>query len=251
MTLAADSGWPHRAGGAGRRAAVARHGRVAGVSLAGGGEVRARETIVANGLGAAGLGGLPAGTGLPLRPVHGDILRLRVPAQLRPLLGSTVRGLVRGVPVYIVPRQDGTVVIGATQREDALAEPDAAGAVSAGACTSCSGTPSSCCRPSPSWNCWRRPPGPGPGHRTTRRCWAASRTGAGPRRGRRGTDHRHRFLPARHPPDAGGRADLPAVAGGTEDPRWAPFRPDRFTAANHRSAPHHPRTLPDHSKETA
>ncbi|HSN36850.1 MAG TPA: FAD-dependent oxidoreductase, partial [Arthrobacter sp.] len=53
------------------------------------------------------------------RPVHGDILRLRVPEKLRPLLTSTVRGLVRGVPVYIVPRQDGTVVIGATQREDA------------------------------------------------------------------------------------------------------------------------------------
>ncbi len=93
-------------------------GRVAGASLAGGGVVRARETIVANGLGAPALGGLPAGLMLPLRPVYGDILRLRVPVHLRPLLTSTVRGLVRGVPVYIVPRQDGTVVIGATQRED-------------------------------------------------------------------------------------------------------------------------------------
>ncbi len=92
--------------------------RVGGVSLAGGGVVRARETIVANGLGAPALGGLPAGLTLPLRPVYGDILRLRVPVHLRPLLTSTVRGLVRGVPVYIVPRQDGTVVIGATQRED-------------------------------------------------------------------------------------------------------------------------------------
>ena len=92
--------------------------RVDGVSLAGGGVVRARETIVANGLGAPALGGLPAGLTLPLRPVYGDILRLRVPVHLRPLLTSTVRGLVRGVPVYIVPRQDGTVVIGATQRED-------------------------------------------------------------------------------------------------------------------------------------
>jgi glycine oxidase len=44
-----------------------------------------------------------------------------------------VRGLVRGVPVYIVPRQDGTVVIGATQREDDLGEGTPAGiAVSAG-----------------------------------------------------------------------------------------------------------------------
>ena len=117
-------------------------GRVAGASLAGGGSVRATETIVANGLGAAALGGLPAGLRLPLRPVHGDIVRLRVPEKLRPLLTSTVRGLVRGVPVYIVPRQDGTVVIGATQREDALGDESqtaapaggnpAGGAVSAG-----------------------------------------------------------------------------------------------------------------------
>jgi glycine oxidase len=95
-------------------------GRVSGVSLAGGGAVQAGETIVANGLGSASLEGLPAELKLPLRPVYGDILRLRVPAYLQPLLTSTVRGLVHGVPVYIVPRQDGTVVIGATQREDSL-----------------------------------------------------------------------------------------------------------------------------------
>ena len=103
-------------------------GRVAGVRLAGGGTVHAGETIVANGLGAGSLAGLPAGLKLPLRPVYGDILRLRVPAYLQPLVTSTVRGLVHGVPVYIVPRQDGTVVIGATQREDALSEPGTAGA---------------------------------------------------------------------------------------------------------------------------
>lgn len=95
-------------------------GRVTGVRLAGGGLVTAGETVVANGLGAASLGGLPDGLRLPLRPVHGDILRLRVPEHLRPLITATVRGLVHGVPVYIVPRRDGTVVIGATQREDAL-----------------------------------------------------------------------------------------------------------------------------------
>ncbi|KRE79824.1 glycine oxidase ThiO [Arthrobacter sp. Soil763] len=105
------------------------NGRVAGVGLAGGGQVRAAETIVVNGLGAADLKGLPPGLSLPLRPVYGDILRLRVPPALRPLLRCTVRGLVRGVPVYLVPREDGTVVIGATQREDAPAH---AGAVSAG-----------------------------------------------------------------------------------------------------------------------
>lgn len=116
-------------------------GAVAGVQLACGGTVLAAETVVANGIDAPALTGLPEGLRLPLRPVYGDILRLAVPRHLQPLVTSTVRGLVRGVPVYIVPREDGTVVIGATQREDQLAGQDAspgggtrsgAGAVSAG-----------------------------------------------------------------------------------------------------------------------
>jgi glycine oxidase len=98
------------------RGLVWERGRVVGVRLADGSELRAAETIVANGLGARGLEGLPVP--LPLRPVYGDILRLRVPPSLRPLVTATVRGLVRGRPVYLVPREDGTVVIGATQRED-------------------------------------------------------------------------------------------------------------------------------------
>lgn len=95
-------------------------GKVAGVLLRGGGKVLAAETVVANGVHAGGLANLPPGLQLPLRPVYGDILRLRVPHHLRPLLTATVRGLVHGVPVYIVPRTGGTVVIGATQREDSL-----------------------------------------------------------------------------------------------------------------------------------
>jgi glycine oxidase len=95
-------------------------GRVAGVSLDSGAAIHAGETVLANGLGSGNLGGLPEGLKLPLRPVYGDIIRLRVPVHLQPLLSSTVRGLVHGVPVYIVPREDGTVVIGATQREVSL-----------------------------------------------------------------------------------------------------------------------------------
>ncbi|GAA5193685.1 glycine oxidase ThiO [Arthrobacter gyeryongensis] len=95
-------------------------GRVVGAVLGSGIEVLATETVVANGLDAARLDGLPDGLSLPLRPVYGDILRLRVPEHLQPLVTATVRGMVRGVPVYIVPRDDGTVVIGATQREDGL-----------------------------------------------------------------------------------------------------------------------------------
>ncbi|WP_284751602.1 glycine oxidase ThiO [Arthrobacter sp. efr-133-R2A-120] len=108
-------------------------GRVVGAVLGSGVKVLAAETVVANGLGAARLKGLPDGLSLPLRPVYGDILRLRVPDQLQPLVTATVRGIVRGVPVYIVPREDGTVVIGATQREDGLsASGGTANPVSAG-----------------------------------------------------------------------------------------------------------------------
>lgn len=90
--------------------------RVTGAVLENGSVLPARHTVVANGLAAAQLSGLPCP--LPLRPVYGDILRLRVPAALQPLLTHTVRGLVRGSAVYLVPRGDGTVVLGATMRED-------------------------------------------------------------------------------------------------------------------------------------
>ena len=92
--------------------------RTRGVLLDDGREVHAREVVIANGLGATQLGGLPADLMLPLRPVHGDILRLRVPEHLCELCTATLRGMVRGLGVYLVPRNDGTVVIGATARED-------------------------------------------------------------------------------------------------------------------------------------
>ena len=51
----------------------------------------------------------------PLRPVYGDILRLRAP---RPILKHVVRGYVNSRPVYLIPRPDGELCIGATSRED-------------------------------------------------------------------------------------------------------------------------------------
>lgn len=70
--------------------------------------------VVAAGLGARELIGIPA---LPLRPVWGDVVRVRVPPSQRPLLTRTIRALVHGRPVYVVPRADGSAVIGATVRE--------------------------------------------------------------------------------------------------------------------------------------
>lgn len=91
--------------------------RVIGVEFGDGSTLGAGEVIVANGLGAGDLQGLPPGLALPLRPVFGDIIRMAGPESLRPLLSATVRGLVHGSAVYILPRADGTAVVGATQRE--------------------------------------------------------------------------------------------------------------------------------------
>ncbi|HEU5421189.1 MAG TPA: glycine oxidase ThiO [Streptosporangiaceae bacterium] len=99
--------------------------RVTGVQLADGSEVRAPQVVLAAGWQTARLAGLPAGTLPPVRPVKGQILRLRpAPAAGGPLAGAppallarTVRGVVRGSAVYLVPREDGELVVGATQEE--------------------------------------------------------------------------------------------------------------------------------------
>lgn len=97
---------------------------VTGVRLANGEQIGADAVVLANGTDCATIEGLPSSLGLRLRPVHGDVLRLRVPDHvLAPgeehLLTRTVRGLVAGRPVYVVPRGDRTLVLGATSREDA------------------------------------------------------------------------------------------------------------------------------------
>jgi len=52
-------------------------------------------------------------TGLPGRPVKGHVLRLRG----ADVLHRTIRGVVAGSAVYVVPRADGEVVVGATMEE--------------------------------------------------------------------------------------------------------------------------------------
>jgi glycine oxidase len=92
--------------------------RVAGARLADGSTVRAPRLVLAAGWESAAIAGLPPGTTPPVRPVKGQILRLRpAPAGSPALLSRTVRGLVRGSSVYLVPRSDGEIVVGATQEE--------------------------------------------------------------------------------------------------------------------------------------
>lgn len=80
--------------------------------------------VLANGLGAARMADQFT-KGLQLRPVYGDILRLDVPEEQRPLVSRVVRGFVEGRPVYIIPRPDGTIAVGATSREDGRQKPRA------------------------------------------------------------------------------------------------------------------------------
>lgn len=102
-----------------RVTAVLREGGTAtGVRLADGREVRADATVLCPGVSFPAIDGLPEARAVRLRPVHGDILRARVKPGHPALLERTVRGLVDGRPVYLVPRTDGEIVIGATERED-------------------------------------------------------------------------------------------------------------------------------------
>jgi glycine oxidase len=96
-------------------------GRVTGAALADGSQVTAPQVVLAAGWQSAGLAGLPEA--VPVRPVKGQIIRLCGTAATRAaglppgLLQRTVRGIVRGSSVYLVPRESGELVIGATQEE--------------------------------------------------------------------------------------------------------------------------------------
>jgi len=84
------------------------------VQLSGGRELAAGEVLVAAGAHSSALH--PSLAGL-VRPVKGEILRLRHRAGAFPPPARTVRGVVEGRHVYLVPRDDGGLVIGATQYE--------------------------------------------------------------------------------------------------------------------------------------
>jgi glycine oxidase len=95
---------------------VTDHGGAAiGVRARGSGNVhRADVVVVAAGHGTSAVGGVPESLRSAVRPVKGEILRLR---GHEPLLTRTVRARVRGDAVYAVPRADGEIVLGATSEE--------------------------------------------------------------------------------------------------------------------------------------
>lgn len=88
--------------------------RVTGVELAGGDVLEAERVVVAAGAWSAGLHPVLADR---VRPVKGEILRVRARRSSLPPPSRTVRAAVSGRPVYAVPRDHGGLVVGATQYE--------------------------------------------------------------------------------------------------------------------------------------
>lgn len=93
------------------------------VTLEDGATLSTQKVLIVPGLGCSEIAGLPEAAPLQLRPVHGDVLRLRgAPDTVR----ATVRAKVRGRSVYLVPRGPestdghGGLVVGASSREDGL-----------------------------------------------------------------------------------------------------------------------------------
>ena len=92
---------------------VASHGGGMTVELAGGEALTADAVVVAAGAASGALEGLPDDARVPVRPVKGQILRLRAPAPV----ALPARRVIRTPEVYCVPRDDGELVVGATVEE--------------------------------------------------------------------------------------------------------------------------------------
>jgi glycine oxidase len=106
-----------------------RDGQARGVRLAGGADIDAAHVVVAAGCWSGAVGGLPDALATVVRPVKGQLLRLRHPAGVPPVISHTIRAIVRGTDVYLVPRADGELVVGATQEERGPDQTVTAGAV--------------------------------------------------------------------------------------------------------------------------
>jgi glycine oxidase len=118
-----------RAGGAVRERApvaevLAAGDRVTGVRLAGGEELQAGAVVIAAGAHVAGIAGIPEGAIVPVRPVKGQVLRLRDPRG-----PGLVQRTIRTADAYLVPRQDGRYVLGATMEERGFDTAPTAGGV--------------------------------------------------------------------------------------------------------------------------
>ncbi|MFD5360282.1 glycine oxidase ThiO [Streptomyces tendae] len=101
------------------RLIVGRGERATGVVTADGTALEAGQVVLAGGSLSGRLTGVPEAVLPPVRPVKGQVLRLAMPRTGvgAPLLNRTVRAVVRGNHVYLVPRESGELVVGATSEE--------------------------------------------------------------------------------------------------------------------------------------
>ncbi|GAA2263696.1 glycine oxidase ThiO [Streptomyces ruber] len=91
--------------------------RATGVRTADGTALSAGQVVLAGGSLSGRLAGIPDAVLPPVRPVKGQVVRLTVPPRYAPFLSRTVRAVVRGSHVYLVPRENGELVVGATSEE--------------------------------------------------------------------------------------------------------------------------------------
>jgi len=109
--------------------------RATGALAEDGSRLGAEQTVLAAGCWSGELPGLPPEARLPVRPVKGQILRLRMtatdgtPLPGRPFLSRNLRAVVRGRHLYLVPRADGELVVGATMEEQGFDTTVTAGGV--------------------------------------------------------------------------------------------------------------------------
>ncbi len=79
-------------------------------------ELAAGTVLLAAGARSGFVPGLPDHVRPPVRPVRGEVVTLRQPPD-DPLVTRTLRGIVHGSTIYLVPRDDGRIAVGATQEE--------------------------------------------------------------------------------------------------------------------------------------
>jgi len=86
--------------------------RVTGVETASGETMRAGQVLLSGGAWTSAVEGLPGHARVPVRPVKGQVLRLRDPNG-----PGLVERSIRTRDAYLVPRPDGVYVLGATMEE--------------------------------------------------------------------------------------------------------------------------------------
>jgi glycine oxidase len=90
-------------------------GRANGVVLADGTKVSADMVVLAAGAWSRSIGGLPGELRPPVRPIKGQMLALRMDAA-----APLVNHVIWAPGVYLVPRRDGRLIVGATVEEKAF-----------------------------------------------------------------------------------------------------------------------------------